>query len=406
VDRRLARILVLDGHSAAALALTRSAGLAGHWVAVGGNQGLFAAAKLSRYCNHAFDYPSSVENPDAFIGAVFEFARDHAIDLIVPVTDWTLGPVSQQRSRFAGICPIVVPSQTALDAAADKYGTVKLAESLGISVPKTRLVESADDLSQLDGMKCPVVVKDRFSVRWIKGTAVRGSVTYAYSLAQLKESVSERVRVAGDVLVQEFVSGVGIGFSCFVAGGKSFLPFQWQRIRETDPRGSGSSARRSLPLEPSLASLSAKLITEMNFEGVAMVEYKQTKDGQFILMEINGRPWGSIGLPIACGINYPRYLIEWKLRGTLPPEELGYRENVLCRRALGELTHLAALRTGPPANWPGPYPNFWTSLAVMAVPWRPGMCYDDLWLSDPRPGVAGIRNWFQSRMKKNTNVER
>jgi len=178
------------------------------------------------------------------------------------------------------------------------------------------------------------------------------------------------------------------------------LPFQWQRIREVDPRGSGSSARKSIQLSPSLVSLSSKLMTEMGFEGVGMVEYKRTKDGRLILMEINGRPWGSIGLPIACGIDYPRCLIEFFLKGTLPPETIPYRENIVCRRALGELTHLSNLRAGPPASWPAPYPNFWSSLANMALLWRPGMCYDDLWLSDPRPGTAGISNWFRSRLKK------
>ena len=40
-----------------------------------------------------------------------------------------------------------------------------------------------------------------------------------------------------------------------------------------------------------------------------MVEYKKLKNGPAVFMEINGRPWGSIGLPIASGIDYPRYLI-------------------------------------------------------------------------------------------------
>ena len=82
------------------------------------------------------------------------------------------------------------------------------------------------------------------------------------------------------------------------------------RAGEVDPRGSASSARKSIPLDQSLVSRSVRLITEIGFEGVAMVEYKKAADGRLILMEINGRPWGSIGLPIACGIDYPRRLIE------------------------------------------------------------------------------------------------
>jgi predicted ATP-grasp superfamily ATP-dependent carboligase len=395
----LARILVLDGHSAAALAIVRSAGLAAHYVAVGANQGLFAPAKLSRYCNYAFEYPVSTEDAGAFVESVLAFARAHSIDLIIPVTDWTLGPISDQRDRYLE-CRLALPPQTALHAVSDKYRTIQLAASLGIDVPSTRLIESISDLAPREETPFPVVVKDRFSVRWINGKAVFGSVAYVHSADELNRIVTERLRLAGDVLVQEFVSGVGIGFSCFAAGGKVFLPFQWQRIREVDPRGSGSSARKSLPLSRDLASLSAKLVTEMCFEGLGMVEYKKAKDGRLILMEINGRPWGSIGLPIACGIDYPRYLIEFLLHEKLPPETLPYKVNVVCRRAVGELTHLSNLRAGPPVNWPIPYPNFWSGVANMAVLWRPGMCYDDLWFSDPRPGTAGISNWFWSRMKK------
>ena len=398
----MARILVLDGHSAAALSVTRSAGQAGHWVAVGANKGLFAPSTLSRYCQLGFDYPVPTELPGSFVNSILEFVRAQAIELVVPVTDWTLGPLSAERERFTGICRVATPSQTALDFASDKYRTVELAKSLGIDVPVGRLVASLDDLSQLKQEQFPLVVKDRFSVRWIGKKAVFGAVSYAYSPAELEQKVEERLRVAGDVLIQSFVSGVGIGFSCFVAGGQAFVPFQWERVREVDPRGSGSSARKSIPLDPTLAARSIKLITEMGFEGIAMVEYKKTADERYVLMEINGRPWGSIGLAVACGIDYPRYLIEWWLKGTLPPLTIDYRERVLCRRLVGELTHLSNIRRGRPLNWPGAYPNFWPSLFAMALPWWPGMCYDDLWLSDLRPGTAGIRNWFRSRMRRSS----
>jgi len=110
----LARILVLDGHSSAALAFTRSAGRAGHWVAVGANRGLFAPAKLSRYCQLAIDYPISTQDASEFVSAVVEFARAQSIDLIVPITDWTVQPLSEQRVRFEGICRVALPPRDAV----------------------------------------------------------------------------------------------------------------------------------------------------------------------------------------------------------------------------------------------------------------------------------------------------
>lgn len=398
-EYQLARILVLDGHSAAALPVTRSAGRAGHWVAVGANRGAFAAAKRSRYCRTVLDYPVSTSEPQAFVQSIFEFVRANQIDLIVPLTDWTLGPISAEHERFSGVCHLAMPSHSAIEFASDKFRTIELAQEIGIAVPKTCLVRSRADFSGLKEFGFPAVVKDRFSVRWIQQRAVFGSVAYADSLGDLQTRVADRLEKAGDVLVQEFVSGQGVGFSCFVAGGKTFLPFQWLRVREVDPRGSASSARKSIALDDALVSQSQQLVTRMGFEGIAMVEYKRTSDGRLILMEINGRPWGSIGLPFACGIDYPRYLIEWCLEGKLPPEKIVYQENILCRRAVSELTHLSNIRAGRPANWPASYPKFWPTLLRMSLPWRPGMCYDDLWISDLRPGIAALRNWFQVRAK-------
>ena len=167
-EDQLARILVLDGHSAAALPVTRSAGRVGHWVAVGANRGAFAAAKLSRYCGMALDYPVSTSEPLEFVESILEFVRAHQIDLVVPLTDWTLGPLSVERERFSGVCPLAIPSHSAVEFASDKFRTIELAQEIGIGVPKTRLVCSLADLSGLKEFGFPAVVKDRFSVRWIQ----------------------------------------------------------------------------------------------------------------------------------------------------------------------------------------------------------------------------------------------
>jgi predicted ATP-grasp superfamily ATP-dependent carboligase len=53
-----------------------------------------------------------------------------------------------------------------------------------------------------------------------------------------------------------------------------------------------------------------------------MVEYKRPANGRLALMEINGPPWGSLGLLLACGIDYGRYPIDWWLEGKLPPEKI------------------------------------------------------------------------------------
>ncbi|HEY6769031.1 MAG TPA: ATP-grasp domain-containing protein [Candidatus Sulfotelmatobacter sp.] len=390
----MARILVLDGHSAAALSVTRSAGRSGHWVAVGANDGLFAAAQVSRYCRSRFSYPVSTDNAARFLDSVLNFVRTQQIDLVIPITDWTLGPLAATRELFSGICRIVLPPASALESASDKFHTVQMAQLIGIETPKTELIRSRGEISGLSQMAFPVVVKDRYSVRWSGDRAVLGSVSYNYSRDEVEAAVSVRLQVADDVLLQEFVPGVGIGFSCFMIEGEVFLPFQWERIREVDPRGSASSARKSIPLNDQLVALSSKLMKEIGFEGIAMVEYKKTADKRMVLMEINGRPWGSMALAVASGIDYPRYLIDWNLTGALPPRNVAYKPDIVCRRIVGELTHLSNLRAGKPSRWPGAYPGFWRTLAKMAVQWPLPMHFDEAWLTDMRPALASLAHWF------------
>lgn len=391
----MARLLILDGHSAAALAVTRSAGRAGHWIAVGSNEGAFAPAALSRFCSRSFSYPVSTDDATSFVLAIARFVRDNQIDLIIPITEWTTLPLARYRDQVEPLARLALPPLEAVESAADKFRTVEVARELGVPVPDTRLVNAACDLSNLTSQNFPAVVKDRFSVRWHGNKATLGSVTYAYTTDELREKVQQRVEAAGDVLVQQFVSGVGIGFSCLVVDGKICLPFQWQRIREVDPRGSASSCRKAVPVDPQIADWSARLIRGIGFSGVAMVEFKKS-DSSTNLMEINGRPWGSLQLPISAGIDYPRYWIDWCLNGQLPPAEIPYDEGITCRRLVGELTHLAQLRSGKPKDWPLPYPRFWSSALKIAIPWYPGVRYDEFAAGDYRPGRAILAKWWQS----------
>lgn len=391
---------MLDGHAAAALAFTRSLGRIGHWVAVGSNRGIFAPAKLSKFCSASFEYPVSTDDTAAFDASVAEFAASNGIELIIPITDWTTLPLARLAKQFASICPVVLPSPAALELAADKYRTVELAHSLRIAVPATWLIRSSDDIGPLPLLNFPVVVKDRSSVRWVGDKIVFGSVAYAYSREDLAAKIAERLSIAGDVLVQEFVRGTGVGFSCFSLNGEALSPFQWQRVREIDPRGSGSSARKSIALDPGAVEASSKLIRAAGFDGIAMVEYKREPDsGRMVLMEINGRPWGSIQLAIASGVDYPRYVVDWWLTKKRPPKEISFKTGITCRRMAGELTHLENLRRGTPPGWPIPYPNLWSSFLKIAVPWYPGLRYDDLAEGDLRPGLAEVANWFRKRLK-------
>jgi predicted ATP-grasp superfamily ATP-dependent carboligase len=394
----LAKVLLLDGHCQAAVVFVRSLGRAGHEVAVGSAEGSFAPASLSRYCRLHWRYPPAGEGAGRFLAALQSFVGEHGFDLVVPLTDATVWPLAQHASEFARRTRLAVGSAEACLLAADKHQTIGLAQELGVAVPETILARRGEDLEAVRSWPYPVVVKDRFSQRWVGDRAVTGSVSYAYSWTDLEEQVQKRLATAGDVLVQRFVAGTGIGFSCLAADGAIYLPFQWQRIREKDPCGSGSSTRRSLPLEAVVREPSEALLRRAGFQGLAMVEFKRRLDtGQLLLMEINGRPWGSLALPVHCEIDYPRHLAAWTLDGQLPPRQIDYKTGITCRWLAADLVHLENVWQGRPPGWPAPFPRFWSTLLRLAVPWYPGLRYDES-LTDPRPGLAEVGRWFRRHL--------
>lgn len=397
----MARILVLDGHCNAALAFTRSLGRSGHWVAVGSVGGILVPAKLSRYCRLSFEYPPSTEEQERFAEAILRFVRQHGIELVMPMTDWTTFPLVTRRAQLRGVAHLAAPSADALELVSDKYSTIELARELGVPVPETLLARSITDLEATREWTYPLVVKDRCSVRWLQDRAVFGSGSYVYSWNALVAKVQERINSVGDTMVQQFVAGAGVGFSCLVAGGKAYIPFEWERVRSENPSGGASSTRKSVPLAPRVLEFGTNLMIRSGFQGIGMVEFKRNRaTGRLALMEINGRPWGSLQLAIESGMDYPRHVAAWLLQGVTPPGKIAYNTRITCRRFTGDLDHLLRLRHGKPANWPAEYPKFLPTLVKVSIPWYPGLRYEDLNLRDPRPGLAEMSHWIKLRLNK------
>jgi predicted ATP-grasp superfamily ATP-dependent carboligase len=401
VSGPMSRILILDGHSSAALAFTRSLGRAGHQLSVGVDRKSFASACYSRYCKRCFRYSPAPEQPDSFAEEILAFCAREQIELVLPMTDWTMVPISRVRERFPANCKLALPPDGAILGASDKFQTVELARSLGIPGPKTVLVASAEELDALKDLTFPVVIKDRYSIRWTPVGGVAGTVRFAYNRDELARIVRERLESVQDVLLQEFVNGTGFGLAGCVRSDELCVPFEWQRVREINPCGSASSARRSVALENDMLMYSQKLLLALGFSGLAMVEFKrETGTGRAVFMEVNGRPWGSMQLSIYSGIDYPKYLVRSYLENELPPEHINYKSGITCRWLLGDMVHFTNVLAGRPQGWPGSFPGRFSTALKLAVPWYPGLRYDDFAAGDPKPGFAALANWFRQRIVK------
>jgi predicted ATP-grasp superfamily ATP-dependent carboligase len=141
-------------------------------------------------------------------------------------------------------------------------------------------------------------------------------------------------------MIQERVIGPGTGVFLLCDHGRLLTGFAHRRLREKPPSGGVSVLSESIPLDRHLRDEAMSLLGPLGWHGVAMVEYKQDcRTGRHVLMEVNGRFWGSLQLAVDAGIDFP-YLCYRLALGEpvdLPPV---YTVGVKSRWLLGDLDHL------------------------------------------------------------------
>ena len=214
-------------------------------------------------------------------------------DMVIPVGRDSVGPVSM-------ICPelAVLPSAESLDACYNKEKTMCLAKRLDVPAPRTQFVQ---ELGELDAgaITFPCVVKAS------REDASYKTVHYCSSLEEVKQRVEELLAAVaqegGGALVQEFITGQGCGFFGLTDAGRPLRVFMHQRIREYPVSGGPSTAARAFD-SPRLKELGLRLLAELRWTGVAMAEFKyDPRRDDFVLMEINGKFWGSLELALRSG---------------------------------------------------------------------------------------------------------
>lgn len=382
------RVLVTDGANRAALAITRSLGRAGHHVVVGEKE-TGSLAATSRYCAEQFQYEDPLGASGAFIASVAEAAAKHRIDVLVPVSDVTTFLITRHRARF-GSCAIPFAPADVVERAANKVGLMETAARLGVPTPRSAVVACASHVPEFD-FGFPVVVKP-WQSRVLTGDGWQStSVSYAQNAQGLVRDLAARQPYEFPVMVQERITGPGVGvFACY-QDGKAVALFSHRRIRERPPWGGVSVLAESTSVCPLAGEYATRLLDDLGWAGVAMVEFKRdTRDGVPKLMEINGRFWGSLQLAIDAGVDFPRLLVEGANGRTSPPS---YRLGVRTRWFWGDVDSLlvSLFGTGVP-----PHNSRRLAAAVEFLRlFGRDLHYDNPKWFDPQPFVTESLAWFR-----------
>jgi predicted ATP-grasp superfamily ATP-dependent carboligase len=291
---------------------------------------------------------------------VLEAAARWRVDLIIPVTDAAILPLSAERARLEGVSRVAMPDPEALRIVTDKRKTLELAAQLGVPTPRSVLVNSPEAArSAAAVLGWPVVLKPKSSRIYRNQESIEA---FEVAYANCPEEVEARLNANEDrceILVQEYCAGVGCGVGLLLHEGRPLAAFQHRRLHEVPFTGGASSLRESVTLDPLLYDYSVRLLGAIRWTGLAMVEFKVGATGPK-LMEINGRVWGSLPLAVMSGVDFPRLLAELYLSG--PPSggvgpQLRYRVGVRARNLALDLVWIGSTLRGrrkyPYLNAPG-----------------------------------------------------
>lgn len=382
------RVLVLDGNQNQAVASVRSLARAGHQVFVG-ESSPWSKAGWSRHSSGTFRYPRPQEGAAAFVARLVEVIREYPGTLILPMTEATTLPISQQRDLLleAG-ARMVLPSHRDLLRACNKDETTRLACSLGIKVPATVVISKAEEAAEAaNSLPYPVVLKPRSSEELSsKSFRTTGRPRYASNPAEFRDAYRDISQRSSVVLAQQFVDGEGTGYFALMHHGELRAEFAHRRLRDVYPTGSGSALRESVKPDPDVRQAGLSMLRSLNWHGAAMVEFRHQPERPPVFMEVNGRMWHSLALACNAGVDFPALLAQMAEHGDADPV-LDYRTGVRCRWFLGDLRHLIEVWKGAPPGYPRAYPGKLNTLVAEMIP-VPGTMHDNFTLDDPLPELG------------------
>lgn len=391
-----AKVLVFGDDTRSFLATVRSLGRQG--IAVHVAPANFRSVALrSRYIAKVHELPPWMAEGGEWLQAMDTLLRREQFDLVMPCDETALLPLQQYRAQLESLARLAIPDDHAITVLFDKHATRELARQVGVPVAHGRLAHPGDTAaSVLAEFGAPVVVKPRRS-HVLSRLASRGKVRVTSDPTALEHALAESA--PEEILLEQFFPGQGMGVSLLASKGRVLQAFEHHRVREL----SGSSFYRiSAPLTPEMAAACEAIVSGVPYTGVAMFEFKRNQRGDWILLEVNARPWGSMPLPLALGVDFPYRWFKLLTVGEETPP-VPYRAGIYGRNLLPDLL---TLKSQAELQRLGPLTTAWfmTRRSAELLRVLTGHEFMDVLVrDDPRPGITELREVaaeFGERMRR------
>jgi len=377
------KVLVVGDDTRSFLATVRSLGRQGIVVHAAPTD-FRSPALTSRYIAAIHDVPPWMGDGADWLAAMQALLQAEAYDLVIPCDERALLPLQRHRAALSGLARLAIPDDAAIAVLFDKHATRELARQAGVAISPGRLAR-ADDTGAglLAEFGAPVVLKPRRSYT-LDGLGTRGRVLVLSDPAKLDRALADSD--PDSALVEAYFAGEGLGVSILASGGRLLQAFEHHRVHE---RSGSSFYRVSAPLDPELVQACAAVAGALGYTGVAMFEFKRNPTGAWVLLEVNARPWGSLPLPVALGVDFPFRWYRLLVEGAETPP-VDYRTGVYGRNLLPDLVACVADAQASRLS-PGRFALFMAGRVLEVRRTLTGAEVQDVMVrDDPRPGRAEL----------------
>lgn len=274
---------------------------------------------VSRYVIDKFFVANPIENENEFINQLTKIGVKYKDSVLFASDDPTLLSVAKHRSILSKYFIVESNDIDLIEKIIVKKNTYDIADEIGILHPKTYNPNSFDEAKefyQLIGPEC--ILKP--SVGHLFFNIFKKKMLIIKSIAELKTAYKMIEGLDIKMMMQEFIPGDdkhGVNYNLFALDGKPFVEFTAQKVRLSPPK-IGFPRVIISKLIDEVIEPGRKIISYLNYEGFACLEFKKhAVNGNYYLMEVNGRQNLSTPLAVNCGYNFPylsyRYLIDRSL---------------------------------------------------------------------------------------------
>jgi carbamoyl-phosphate synthase large subunit len=258
----------------------------------------------------------SIADP-AHVDALLEMARLNRIDLVIPLIDNELLPLSQAASTFADAgVNVVISTENVIRTCRDKLKTYETLKSAGIDTPRTW---SIDVILQKRGHRFPYFMKPR------EGSAGMGA--FRVDDRETLEILAARVP---NPIIQEFVEGVEHTldvYTGFDGRPRCVVPRKRLEVR------SGEVSKAVTVKNRRVIAIGRRVARTLGgCRGVVTVQCIVTPEKRIRVIEINPRFGGGAPLGIRAGADYPLWLLSEHLGRPVHIDPLGFESNLAMLR--------------------------------------------------------------------------